>query len=210
MWRWDQQEPFGNNPADEDPDANSVAFDLPLRLPGQGYDKETGLHYNYFRDYDPSVGRYVESDPIGLDGGLNTYVYVANNPLRFTDEEGLDYWVEGAVAGEAGWGQHQSICVGRRNGSRSCISFGRRGGNCLINCDGHIYRDRSAPGDIYRDSYCQTDRKTDRQIGNYFNTLVGTRGRWDVIGGENCRGFSQDLFDELMRTWGGKCGLPAR
>ena len=89
MWRWDQAEPFGNNPADEDPDANSIAFDLPLRLPGQRYDAETGLHYNYFRDYDPSIGRYGESDPTGLSGGLNTYAYVQGNPLLFIDQKGL-------------------------------------------------------------------------------------------------------------------------
>ena len=71
VWRWDQQEPFGNNPADEDPDANSVAFDLPLRLPGQRYDAETGLHYNYFRDYDPRIGRYIEADPLGIVPGAS-------------------------------------------------------------------------------------------------------------------------------------------
>ena len=89
MWRWDQQEPFGNNPANDDADGNAVAFDLPLRLPGQRYDQETGLHYNYFRDYDPSLGRYGESDPVGLRGGLNTYVYVSAASLRFSDKFGL-------------------------------------------------------------------------------------------------------------------------
>jgi RHS repeat-associated protein len=64
-------------------------FDLPLRFPGQRYDAETALHYNYFRDYDPSIGRYGESDPIGLLGGLNTYVYVEANPLRKSDPRGL-------------------------------------------------------------------------------------------------------------------------
>jgi len=88
VWRWDQAEPFGNNPADENP-SGLGAFDLPLRLPGQRFDKETNLLYNYFRDYDPSLGRYVESDPLGLRGGLNTYAYVESNPLSQIDPKGL-------------------------------------------------------------------------------------------------------------------------
>jgi len=57
-------------------------------LPGQYFDEETNLHYNYFRDYDPSVGRYVQSDPIGILGGLNTYNYVGNSPANFIDPDG--------------------------------------------------------------------------------------------------------------------------
>ena len=60
-----------------------------LRFPGQYYDDETGLHYNYFRYYDPSTGRYITSDPIGLQGGLNTYGYVDGNPVNWFDEYGL-------------------------------------------------------------------------------------------------------------------------
>ena len=61
----------------------------PLRLQGQYQDPETGLHYNYFREYDPSLGRYIESDPAGLQGGANSYAYVLPNPLRGVDPMGL-------------------------------------------------------------------------------------------------------------------------
>ena len=64
-------------------------FEFNLRLPGQYFDKETNLHYNYFRDYDPGIGRYIESDPIGLEGGLNTYSYTKSSPLAHSDPLGL-------------------------------------------------------------------------------------------------------------------------
>lgn len=60
-----------------------------FRFPGQYYDAETGFHYNFFRTYDPNTGRYLESDPIGVFGGLNTYAYADQNPLRKSDPLGL-------------------------------------------------------------------------------------------------------------------------
>jgi RHS repeat-associated protein len=81
VWQW-QSDAFGVGQA-----TGSLAMNL--RFPGQYFDQESGLHYNYFRDYDPETGRYVESDPIGLGGGLNTYGYVEGNPLAFSDPSGL-------------------------------------------------------------------------------------------------------------------------
>jgi RHS repeat-associated protein len=72
-----------NNPS------GAGAFDFPLRFPGQYFDKETNVAYNYYRDYDPSTGRYVQSDPIGLIGGANTYTYVGGSPLMWWDVLGL-------------------------------------------------------------------------------------------------------------------------
>jgi len=61
----------------------------PFRFPGQYYDLETGLHYNYYRTHNPEIGRYLTPDPIGLWGGINLWPYVANNPLRWIDPWGL-------------------------------------------------------------------------------------------------------------------------
>jgi RHS repeat-associated protein len=88
VWRWDS-DAFGIGEADQDPDSDTEEVNVRLRFPGQYWDDETGLHYNYFRDYDPVTGRYVESDPIGLLAGLNTYVFVGSNPLVDADPSGL-------------------------------------------------------------------------------------------------------------------------
>lgn len=60
------------------------------RLPGQYYDAETGLHYNWHRYYDPATGRYLTPDPIGLEGGINLYSYALQNPVNYIDPFGLD------------------------------------------------------------------------------------------------------------------------
>ncbi|MDD0843385.1 RHS repeat-associated core domain-containing protein [Pseudomonas sp. Gutcm_11s] len=86
VWRW-KSDAFGLGTAVSV--ANSGLNAINLRFPGQYFDSETGLHYNYFRDYDPQTGRYVESDPIGLAGGLNTFGYVDANPLLYVDSLGL-------------------------------------------------------------------------------------------------------------------------
>ncbi len=80
VWRWENTHPFGANLPDEDPDGNAQSFEYHPRFPGQYFDKETNLHYNYFRYYKPETGGYVSPDPIGLAGGLNVYGYVGIHP----------------------------------------------------------------------------------------------------------------------------------
>jgi len=89
VWTWAiSGEAFGNTPPDEDPDGDGIAFPFDMRFPGQRYDNASGLNYNYFRDYEAGTGRYAQSDPIGLAGGLATYSYANGNPGRYIDPRG--------------------------------------------------------------------------------------------------------------------------
>ncbi len=114
-WRWDQADPFGLEPPDEKAQGDSIALPFNLRFPGQYYDRETGLHHNYFRDYDPTTGRYIQSDPIGLRASMNTYTYANANPLAYYDPYGLwtlgDPLPQGLVDFSGGFGDSLSCGV---------------------------------------------------------------------------------------------------
>jgi RHS repeat-associated protein len=80
---------FGEHAPNANPDGDSLSYTLNLRYPGQYADAESGMNYNYRRDYEPATGRYIESDPVGLKGGSNTYRYVDADPLTGIDPRGL-------------------------------------------------------------------------------------------------------------------------
>jgi RHS repeat-associated protein len=87
IWRWDQTDPFGAAAPNQNP-SGLGSFAYNPRFPGQLYDQEDNLYYNYFRNYEPTLARYVQSDPIGMEGGLGTYTYVDDGPLVDTDPKG--------------------------------------------------------------------------------------------------------------------------
>jgi len=89
VWTWDGlASTFGVNAPNQSP-TGGAAYTLNLRFSGQYYNAETGFNYNGVRDYEPGTGRYGESDPIGLDGGITTYGYAGLNPLAWTDPSGF-------------------------------------------------------------------------------------------------------------------------
>jgi RHS repeat-associated protein len=115
-WSW-VAEPFGHSAPVEDP-LGLGRFVLDLRMPGQYFDAESGLVHNWHRDYDASVARYVQSDPIGLQGGINTYSYANGNPVSYADPTGeLAWFIPAIIAGGiSGYGASRTI-----SGLDSCV-----------------------------------------------------------------------------------------
>ncbi|MBZ9722297.1 RHS repeat-associated core domain-containing protein [Mesorhizobium sp. AD1-1] len=96
---------------------------LNQRFPGQWFQMETGLAYNWHRHYDASIGRYLQPDPLGMPNGPSRWAYVGNSPLMKVDPSGL-YWVPGPGGNRWWcWGGNPLDCVLRpppQPGPQSC------------------------------------------------------------------------------------------
>jgi RHS repeat-associated protein len=156
-------DPFGATPANANPSTLAAGnFTFNLRFAGQYFDKESGLHYNHHRDYDPTLGRYVQSDLIGLAGGLNTYLYVGADPNRFVDPKGLitspeeagppppegpDGSPSGSGCGDSKTDGYVPDNIGNIDFSKACKKHDECYGRCGSSkqeCDDNFYKDMIA------------------------------------------------------------------
>jgi RHS repeat-associated protein len=120
----------------------AATFEQNLRMPGQFEDQETKKFYNYFRDYDSSIGRYSISDPIGLRGGSDTYGYVRGNPVLRRDAKGLSPEELPPPHDDYCTGLNQIGCLAKTLcGSIAALNAGSSGENradamrhCIWNC----------------------------------------------------------------------------
>ncbi|MDE2422388.1 MAG: RHS repeat protein [Gammaproteobacteria bacterium] len=120
----------------------TTALTMPLRMAGQYYDVEVGTSYNYFRDYQPDSGRYVESDPIGLDGGNNTYGYVGGSPLKAVDPMGLDFAIPSPNS--INWPKITLLCMA---GGKGLLGFATTATDASPSCDSPQAPPQECPSD---------------------------------------------------------------
>ncbi|NRD51426.1 RHS repeat-associated core domain-containing protein, partial [Corallococcus exiguus] len=92
-----------------------------IRFQGQQLDPETGLHYNRFRYYDPTLGQYATQDPLGLMGGFNKLIYSGANPVINIDPKGLDFKDKATKGGEAGYEAYDAKGTYDSGSKRACL-----------------------------------------------------------------------------------------
>ncbi|MBT3022141.1 MAG: hypothetical protein KUF77_04495 [Candidatus Thiodiazotropha sp. (ex Lucina aurantia)] len=201
---WDaERKPFGERLV------TTAQIEMPLGFPGQYFDEETGNYYNYFRDYDPTTGRYLQSDPIGLEGGLNTFAYVGGNPILYSDPSGLKTYQcrkpldamggTGTRSGPDMWGNpfyHQYSCIPGSNGKMTCGGQDRTGSAT------------GSPGKPSNDSYNATQCDLVQNDNQCFEDCMidewaKPRPWYGIPFGTDC----QEYDDRIHRKCRKKCGL---
>ncbi|WP_374658532.1 RHS repeat domain-containing protein [Inhella sp.] len=201
-WSW-MAEPFGNEAANPQPTAGLDALNVPLRMPGQYWDAESGLFYNHHRYYEPRVGRYVQSDPIGLAGGINTYSYVEGNPVSKVDPEGLQTYVcKRPLGGKPGSFappvlNHTYVCVGTGK-DMVCGSTTASSGSVLSNiAPGSSGAPTTPDKDYFLPDACEKEWDQDRCIESCIENELKkpTRPRYAVGPlGTDCQEYTAEVI----------------
>jgi len=170
---------------------------------------EVATHYNYFRDYDPAIGRYVQSDPIGLRGGISTFGYVGGSPLDRFDLRGLEtYMCTGKLHAltkkfsdrfsqfahdHVPFAHHQWLCVKGADGKMTCGGQDQRGKEWYDPIRGEGRRSR----DDFDENTCTMVEREDRELENcLLRKIEGPRPPYGIPFGTDCQEWSDQVLRE--------------
>lgn len=170
----------------EDPDNDGASVEIALRFPGQVFYGFGAFSYNYYRDYDSISGRYIQSDPVGIDGGNNTYLYSLANPLRFTDPLGLAPNQQGAGDASAIYQRIRNLELAQNSSSTSEVLAALREPTYSELTNRYFYTD----------SYGWVDVKHFSAASQGAH-ILSTRGSLVAKGITQLAGIGYELFDLL-------------